>query len=91
MLWDKWWPEADSDLKTHMMSLLIAFDTATATQLWTDRWAKIVGAVPAPATDAYCARLRKDLWRTVRLRQTVVNRCITGCNSKSLLGKTRNG
>ncbi len=30
VLWNKWWPEADKDLLEHMMSVLIAFDTATA-------------------------------------------------------------
>merc|ERR1712138_147008 len=29
-LWEQWWPEADPDLLEHMMSVLIAFDTATA-------------------------------------------------------------
>ena len=29
-LWLDWWPEADKDLLEHMMSVLIAFDTATA-------------------------------------------------------------
>ena len=28
-LWSEWWPEADPELLEHMMSVLIAFDTAT--------------------------------------------------------------
>ena len=30
MLWRGWWPKANPKLLTHMMSVLIAFDTATA-------------------------------------------------------------
>ena len=28
-LWKEWWPKADPEVLTHMMSVLIAFDTAT--------------------------------------------------------------
>ena len=28
--WVEWWPDADPDLVEHLMSVLIAFDTATA-------------------------------------------------------------
>ena len=29
-LWDEWWPECNPALKDHMLSVMIAFDTATA-------------------------------------------------------------
>jgi len=58
-------------------------------QLWTDRWVKVLGAVPAPVTAAYRSGLRARLRTTIERKEVIGNKKVQGCNSKSLLGETR--
>ena len=62
---------------------------AAIAQLWTDRWAHILRAVPAPASPRYKRALRKRLAHAARRRQQVCNVAIRGCCSKSMLGLSK--
>jgi len=54
---------------------------AAASQLWTDRWATLVGKVPAPTTARYRERLRKRLLGSAQRKLQIVNTRVKGTHN----------